>query len=140
MKKEIVSGLAIVTLSTLPAQALNFGTGNVYDRYWAGENISLPELQGDLKTPPKLFPDRPILQPIQVPETQVLQPRRVPDGRVIAKYGVPYPIIVQPEMPMPVLKYGIPYPHDELIGPGGFTAPEMKYGINVPKYGVNVPK
>ena len=133
MKKEIVSGLAIVTLSALPTQALNFGTGNVYDRYWAGENISLPEIQGDLKTPPKLFPDRPVLQPIQVPESQISKPVPIHEGQVIAKYGVPYPIIVKPEMPMPVLKYGVPYPHDDLIGPGRFNVPQTKYGINLPK-------
>ena len=132
MKKEIISGLAIATLSTLPTQALNFGTGNVYDRYWAGESISIQGTQSELKGT-KLLPDRPILQPIQVPESQMLQPTPIPEGRVIAKYGVPYPIIVKPEMPMPVLKYGVPYPHDDLIGPGRFNAPQTKYGINLPR-------
>ena len=126
MKKEIVSGLAIVTLSTLPAQALNFGTGNVYDRYWAGENISIPGIPGESRGT-KLFPDKPILQPIQVPEQQLLQPKPIPGGRVIAKYGVPYPIIDKPDIPMPILKYGVPYPHDDIIGPGRFNVPHTKY-------------
>ena len=135
MKVGIVSGLTIATLSAMPVQALNFGTGNAYDRYWAGESVSI---QGtDIKAPDtKLLPDRPILQPIQVPETEVMQPItvQIPENRVIAKYGVPYPII-KPEKPSIIeLKYGVPYPReDNLIGPGRFNAPMTKYGINLPK-------
>lgn len=120
MKKEIVSGLAIVTLSALPAQSQNFGTGNVYDRYWAGENISLPEVQGESKDR-KLLPDKPILQPIQVPDQQLM-----------LKYGVPYPIMVKPVAPIVETKYGIPYPM-EVIEPIKIPHPVMKYGMNIPR-------
>ena len=73
------------------------------------------------------------MQPIQVPEQQLLQPKPIPEGRVIAKYGVPYPIIDKPDIPMPILKYGVPYPHDDIIGPGRFNVPHTKYGINMPR-------
>ncbi len=125
MKKEIVSGLAIATLSTLPAQALNFGTGNVYDRYWAGESISIQGTQSDFKDK-KLLPDKPILQPIQVPESQV-QPG------VITKYGIPYPVNITPIQPIYQTKYGIPFPSENIIKPDRFNAPVMKYGINLPR-------
>ena len=121
MKKEIVSGLAIATISVLPAQSLNFGTGNVYDRYWAGESISIEGTQNESKDI-KLLPDKPIIQPIQVPDQQIMM-----------KYGVPYPIIIKPIGPIYQTKYGIPYPIDNIEKPDKINIPVMKYGINLPR-------
>ena len=128
MKKEILSGLALVTLSAMPTQALNFGTGNAYDNYLAchkknGEKVRAQEIQKELKDE-KLLPDRPVLQPIQVPES-----------RMMLKYGVPYPVIVRPEQTHPIyeVKYGVPFPRENMIKPEKFNAPVMKYGINLPR-------
>lgn len=138
MKKEIVSGLALVTLSALPTQALNFGTGNVYDNYLAchrksGENVKAREAQNELKDE-KLLPDKPIFQQIQVPESQIQQVA-IPERGMMLKYGVPYPIIVKPEPTHPIyeVKYGVPFSRENMVKPDKFNAPMTKYGINLPR-------
>ena len=122
MKKEILSGLAIATISALPIQALNFGTGNVYDKYWAGESISIQGTPNDKLKDTKLLPDKPILQPIQVPNQEIMM-----------KYGVPYPVIIKPIGPIYETKYGIPYPRENMENLDKFNVPVTKYGINLPK-------
>ena len=127
MKKEIVSGLAIVTLSALPTQALNFGTGNAYDKYLAchrknTEKVNTQEVVNELKDE-KLLPDKPILQPIQVPDRQIM-----------LKYGVPYPVVKPvPAPPIYETKYGVPFPRENVVRTDRFNAPVTKYGINLPR-------
>jgi hypothetical protein len=123
MKKEIVSSLAIVTLSTMPAQALNFGTGNAYDKYLAchknkTENTSI---QDDELKNKKLYPELPI-----IPSATKIQ-----EQKIMLKYGVPYPPEAKPVQPIYETKYGIPYPKENTIK--NPNIPLTRYGINIPR-------
>lgn len=85
MKKKVLAGLTLATLSALSANALNFGAGNTYDKYIAchrkNNSNAVQEATDEFKGK-KLLPDKPVIKPAPVRERQME-----------LKYGVPYPPI-----------------------------------------------
>lgn len=131
MKKELISGLALVTLSTISASAYDFGSGNIYDKYLAchRKNNTEQKTQKDIENTIRESQTDGKLKPETVPtQTTVILKRQ----EMVLKYGVPYPRFKPKKEQIIETKYGIPYPQNKI-------KPFVKDQIITPMYGIPYP-
>ena len=132
MKNKTVILTAMgVTLTAMAANAYDFGTGNIYDKYIAchRKNNAEQTAQKDLENTIREGQTDGKLKPENIPAKTTVTLKK---QEMVLKYGVPYPRIKPKKDQIIETRYGIPYPKDNI-------KPFEKEQIVVPLYAIPYP-